>query len=100
MKGLDENARIIVEKNIDSVINEPEQTEKAFRNTLREQGIEPNLETVLSSISGYIEGIVDGFYYHEYNRLMNDDERKELTQLLKRRAFEIRQTFVSTRIEE
>ena len=100
MKSLDKDARIIVEKNIDTLIKYPKRAEKMYRDSLRRQGIEPNLETILSSIAGYIEGLVEGFYNLKHGRALNEDERNELFDLLHRRAFEIRQAFVGTRIEE
>ena len=99
MTGLDKEARIIVEKNIDSIIKNPKKAEESFRVSLIMQGIQPNLETVLSMITGYIEGLVESNYIVRYNRQMNMDERNNLNELLNRRAFEIRQALLSTRIE-
>ena len=99
MKKLDNTARIVVEKNIDSMINTPKETEETYRFIIGDQGIEPNLETILSFVTGMLMGVVDGFYYSKYKRLMDNDERNELLELLKRRAFELRQAFISTRIE-
>ena len=99
MKDLDEDARIMVEKNIDIVIKEPKKYEEAFRSILKVQGIEPNLETILSFIIGLLAGMADGIYVFKYERTTNADEKKELMELLNRRAFEMRQAFVSIRIE-
>lgn len=99
MKSLDKDTRLIVEKNIDALIRYPKKAEKMYRDGLKRQGIEPNLETILGSIVGYIEGLVDGFYTLRHGRALDDDERNELFELLHRRAFEIRQAFIGTRIE-
>ena len=96
---MDDGIRTIVEKNADSAIKKPKVAERAYANILRSQGIEPNLETVLSFLMGHLTGIVDGMYVHKHKRLPTSDENDELNQLLKRRAWEIRQAFMSTRIE-
>lgn len=99
MKDLDDEVRILVEKNIDAIIKKPKEIEEAYRFILREQGIQPNLETILSFITGMLAGIADSFYRFKYERLTNLDEKDELIELLKRRAFELRQAFIGARIE-
>lgn len=100
MEGLDKDARTVLERNVDDILKKPKGMEETFSSTLRAQGIEPNLETVLSFITGLLLGIVEGIYDCKYDRLMNSDERDELDELLKRRAWEIRQALMSTRIGE
>ena len=97
---LDEGARLIVEKNIDAVIQTPKKAEATFRTSLILQGIQPNLETILSMITGFLEGLVNSYYVHRHNRPMTDDEQNDFNTLLSRRAFEMRQAILSTRIEE
>ena len=100
MTYLDDSVRTMIERMSDSWMKDPKATEETYRFILEKQGIEPNLETVLSFIAGIIVGASDGAYSIKYNRLMNVDERKELTDLMNRRIFEIRQALASTRIEE
>lgn len=100
MEGLDNNVRSLVEKEIDTILKEPKKMEENVRLALRLQGIEPNLETVLSSITGMIIGRVLQVYGSIYKRDMTRYEMMQLVQLLKRRAFELRQAFISTRIEK
>lgn len=96
---MDKDVRIKLEKEVDSILKDPKWVEETFSSALRAQGIEPNLETILSFITGLLVGIADGVYFLKFSRSMNSDEIVELVELLKRRAFEIRQAFISTRIE-
>jgi len=100
MAKLDDRVRMMLEKNIDTVIDNPEGTELSYRSMLTFQGIEPNLETVLSYLVGMLIGAADGSYVAYHQRLMSSDERMKVLELLKRRAFELRQAFLRTRIEE
>ena len=100
MSKLDDEARITVEANLDDAIRNPEVAERAFKLVLRKQGIEPTIETVLSYVVGNLHGLVYGFYIHKHGRILNDDENKDLADLLRRRAFELRDAFLRTRIEE
>jgi len=97
---LTDEARIGVEKEIDSMLKTPKRTERTFRYALKSQGIQPNLETLLAFLAGDLYGYVWGLYIHKYKRMLNQDENNELIDLLKRRAFELREAFVGTRIEE
>jgi hypothetical protein len=96
---LDNTARVMVEQIIDNIMQDPIVAEETYRFILKKQGIEPNLETILSFITGLLNGAVEGFYTFTHERLLNSDERNRLAELLKRRAFELRQAFMSTRIE-
>jgi len=99
MDSLNNEIRTLVEKEVDNILKKPRKMEDSIRLTLSVQGIEPNLETVLSYITGLILGRVLQVYVSIYNREITHNEMNELIQLLKRRAFELRQTFISTRIE-
>lgn len=99
MVKLDDDARVALEANIDDFISKPKDTERAYSIALREQGIEPNLETILAYITGMLTGVVYGVYLWKYERLLKPDELKVLIGLLKRRAFELRLAFMDTRIE-
>lgn len=68
---LDDSVRTMIEKMIDSWMKDPKVTEETYRFILKEQGIKPNLETVLSFIAGIILGASDGVYAIKHRRLMN-----------------------------
>lgn len=97
--NVDDDAKNFLEKYIDAIFKEHEDFEDIFRNILCGQGIEPNLETILSYIIGNVIGFLDGFYLSKHNRTMNVNERKELIDFLKSRAFQLRQAFASTRVK-
>ena len=99
MKSLDDDIRAVLEKNVDTIVDEPEKAEEALSIALRKQGIEPNLESSLSHATGFLTGLVEGMYIYKFKRHPNPEERDELLELLKRRAFEIRMAFMSTRME-
>lgn len=100
MEGLTKEARLLVERNIDSIIKDPKSYEEWFSDILREMGIELNLETMVSFSSGFVVGMIQEFYYKTLNRSVNHEETTELYEIMKRRAFEIRMALMTTRIEE
>ena len=99
-KNLTSNARILFEENMDNIVDDAENSEIAISNHLKSQGIEPNLETILSHINGFMSGLIWHYYEVNHNRILNPDEQRDLSNLLKRRAFELRHAFVSLRIIE
>jgi len=98
--GLDKDLRVILEGAFDRLLSEPKEFEEAFSMMLRVEGIEPDLDAILSYISGYMEGLANAYYTIKYDRTMTKEERKEFIDLMRRRAWELRQAFISTRIEE
>jgi hypothetical protein len=94
---LDDEVRLSLEKSIDNFIKTPVESEKTASNILEAQGIEPNLETILSLIAGTALGITFAFYRKKFNRDINRDECIDLIQLIKRRAWELREAFIETR---
>lgn len=100
MVELDEDVRMWLEKEVDKVIKDPKRIEGFYSVILKGQGIEPNLETLLSFLTGALTGYIQAMYVAKYDREPTSEERLELVKLLKRRAFEMRTAFVSTRIEE
>jgi len=100
MVVLDYRLRSILENNIDEIMNNPDKSMKAFNLILKESGIEPNLESVLSTIVGYIYGLADLWYIIHYQKNIPDDEFAEITKLMKRRALEMREAFISTHLEK
>ena len=73
--------------------------EESIRSVLREQGIEPNLEIVLSYIAGNIFGLAMAWYASKYQRQMNEDEGTAVLRFTKRRAYELREAFIKTRMK-
>ena len=102
MTGLEEEAVDAVEKNVDSIIKDPKKAERLFSLFLTAQGIESNLETILSFIDGLLLGGVSELYNFKFHKgfLESEEELLELTNLLKRRAWEMREAFINTRIEK
>jgi len=98
--GFDADARRALEQDVDSVLKDPRTVESNSTLLLRGVGIEPSLETILSYITGMITGRVHAIYRTKYNRELNRDEARELIDLLRRRAWEIRQAFIAARIEK
>jgi len=58
---LDNDVRLAVEKNIDSILKDPEGFLKTFQMALWEMGIQPNLEAILAYITGLLFGIAGSF---------------------------------------
>jgi len=96
--SLDNEIRLSLEKTIDHFIKTPVESEKNASLILETQGIEPNLEAILSSIAGTAWGFTQAFYIVKYSRNMNEDELIDFYQLMKRRARELREAFIEPRI--
>jgi len=97
--GLDQDARIGLETTIDNILKDAENWDRIFREILRTQGIEANLETVLSLIIGALLGQTVQYYIDKYKRRLNNDETKDFEDILRRRAWELRQTFILVRMK-
>ena len=98
MKSLDKDVRMSVEEQIDEVFKNPEEWENVIREFLTEQGIEPNLETILSLLVGLTMGQAFQEIKHKFNRDWTKKEARAINALMKRRALELRHLFLSTRI--
>jgi len=83
--------RTKIEKAIDSFLESPSEYEDHFKSALITLGIEPDLDTILAFICGYILG------RDEFSKSFDWGEYLEI---MKRRAWELRQAFVNTRIEK
>lgn len=97
--GLDQDARIGLETTIDNILKDAKNWDRIFREILRTQGIEANLETVLSLIIGALLGQTVQFYIDKYKRRLNNDETKDFEDILRRRAWELRETFILVRMK-
>jgi len=100
MESLDKDIRHDIEVQIDYIYEEPEKWEPMFRRFLIGQGIEPNLETILSMIAGMCVGMAYEQINKKFDRSWTPEEHSAINSLLARRSFELRHRFLSTRLEE
>ena len=95
---MDPEIRVKLEEFLDIILSDRDKFKKSFSIVLEDQGIEANLETILSFIAGDTFGVTTGMYHIKHERSMNVDEMSDYLQILKRRAWELRQAFIGTRI--
>lgn len=100
MESLDDDIRLDIETQIDYIYDEPDEWESLLRGFLKEQGIEPNLETILSMIAGMCLGMAYEQIKEKYDRSWTPEEANAISSLLARRSHELRHRFLSTRLEE
>ena len=100
MSKLDNQARNILESNIDDVLKSPSVFEDTSKIMLQVLGIEPNLETTLSIVSGFLNGLIFGYYQIKEHRGMNEQEMLDFLTIMKRRVWEMRQAFIEARIDK
>ena len=84
------DARVILEENITFIIRDPRAKLDFFVEMSRDIGIQPNLESLLSLISGFLWGLVHTYYATQVGRDMDTDETDDFLELLKRWAPEMR----------
>lgn len=100
MNSLDRNVRASLENQIDVFLKDPKKWEETLRMTLVKQGIDANLETVLAIAVGFLIGRAVQQIADEFHRFWTKEEAEALGDILMRRAFELRSSFLSTRIKE
>ena len=93
------HARQVLEQEVDFILRNSSVVESSSTEVLKAVGIEPNVEAVLSNFVGAIIARVDTVYRLEEGRNMSSDELLELAGLLKRRVTEMREAFMSRRIQ-
>lgn len=98
MKPLSEDVRLFIEEQFDHFYNEPDEWLEAASRVLSEQGIEPNLENILSYLVGMTLGEVSEYIKNKFNRAWTNEEARAISELMARRALEIRQQFLSTKL--
>lgn len=98
--SLDEEIRGAFEKVFDNHLKDPKKTEEVCRIILEVQLIEPNLETILSFIAGQSFGWLNAMYIDKFKRYMNREESFAFIELMRRRAWELREAVMRTRIGE
>ena len=105
MSKLDADIRGYIERVIDTALTE-ENTELDTQQALIQMGIEPNLETKLSYITGQIYGIAFGLWIAkwaidkktaEISVKEREDFDEAIMRLLDRRAEELRQHFIKSK---
>lgn len=100
MESLDDDIRLDIETQIDYIYKEPKKWESIIRGFLMGQGIEPNLETILSMIAGMCWGMAYELIQEKFDRSWTPEEAKAIRSLLARRSHELRHRFLSIRLEE
>lgn len=98
MKTLSEDVRLFIEKQFDHFYSEPDEWLEAANRVLSEQGIEPGLENILSYLVGMTLGEVSEFIKNKFNRAWTNEEARAISELMARRALEIRQQFLATKL--
>ena len=103
MPKLDDRVRMIIENDIDGVLEDPVENEQEFKKALAKMGIDPNLETVLSFVSGFLvgQGLIN---IHNTLKLKKDSEEfaeqlNALEQLISRRAWELRDAMIKAHMK-
>lgn len=98
MTTLHKEIRMFIENQFDEFYNEPEAWLRAASEVLADQGIESNLETILSYLVGMTLGETSEFIKNKFKRPWSTREAKAISLLMARRAFEIRQHFLATQL--
>ncbi len=99
MSVLDDRLRTILERNIDTVMDDPKTSRKTFTLMLEACGIDPNLDAILSFIVGYVYGVANSWVANHQNRMINADELAAVIKLMKRRSWEMKQALISTYVD-
>lgn len=98
MSRMDNEIRILIEEIIDRHIKSPE-TEKGYQDILISMGIEPSLETTLAFISGTCFRAFIEAFIRKHGRRPTGEETDPFVPLLKRRAWELRQVYLTSRFK-
>jgi len=103
MAKLDHEARMIIENNIDSLLENPLEYEQEFKRILADMGIEPNLETVLSFVSGFLVGQtlinIKKQSSLEQDSVEYFEQIGAMDQIISRRAWELREAMIKARMK-
>ncbi len=93
---MENQVRVEFEKFIDKIEKDPETYHQTVKNSLYIFGIEPDLDSILSYISG---AAWTNFEWH--NKYLNieitDEIENEFIEIMRRRAWELRQVFIRLR---
>lgn len=90
---MEDQVRIEFERHIDSIIKDSENQLQIIENILYSFGIEPDLKSILSFISGgcYAQSI---WHHRTLNIEMTPEIKNDFIEIMKRRAWELRQAFI------
>ena len=97
MSDLDDEIRLYLERYIDLLIKSPQGYESMYRRFLKSMEVESNLETVVSLIAGTCIAAMQHHSERKFGTIRQQDIDGALA-LLKRRAREIREAFMATRL--
>ena len=97
---MDKDARVVLETNIDYVLKDPSGWEKTVKYSLSQSGIEADLEQVLAFTAGDLFGIFYLFIMQKMNRKPTPKEFDEFSDIMKRRAWEIRQALIKDHLDK
>jgi len=95
MSVLDPKTRMIIEVLIDNMIKDSKIVEAGAINDLHAMGIDTNLETCLA----YITGTIIGATYIAGPQKDSQQAMEEIRNILRRRAWELRETFIKSRFK-
>ena len=99
MTSLNPRARRLLERNYDLVCENPSIFEEGCSTILKTRGIETDLEKVVSYVNGFMYGLVECYYNLTLEKTMDEEERKELYLIMRRKDWEIRHSLISARIK-
>ena len=97
MSEIDDEIRLSIEKTVDELLKDPGESEGTHKKILVAMGIESNLETVISLFAGFIIGVTATSSMVKYKESRKQDIVGAI-KLLRRRAEEIRHTFLRQRL--
>ena len=96
---MDKDLRRWLEDNIEYILKNPNQTEEIFSIVIKMMAIEKGVDAIISFLVGWLMGCAETTFFSKYTRSISVNERTEVLELLQRRAREIREAFMSTRIK-
>lgn len=97
MSTLDDEIRMYLERYIDLIVKSPSEYETMYRRFLGAMGVESNLDTIVSVIAGTCITAMSHHSERKFGSVRQQDLDGTLD-LLRRRAREIKETFIATRI--
>ena len=98
MAGLSPKTRLWLETIIDRSINNSSESEKMAKELLKDLGIQQNVENSLVFLCGTFYGQALRMEYLSGN--VTDESEKEITNILKRRVNELRETYFTDRLNK
>ena len=97
MVGLSPSTRLWLEKTIDLNINDPSRSEKMVKGRLQGLEFDQTVENSLIFLCGTLYG--QGLRMERASGNFNVESEAEITSILKRRMYELREAYVSARLD-